>query len=219
LLKEKRGLFCLSDTSDEAIIQVIEKHKPETIQQLVKLLEDRSQLTESEIIERVTQLHRESRIKLEENFLISPAPKSLKVYLKTKSAYWYFIAVILTLASTAAVFGIREGEPESIFRYFFGFIYVLVLPGYCLVRILFLGGQFALRGNTRMDWLMKFSFSTVLSIAIVSMVGLALNYIWVITLNTLVLSLSSLTILLATIGVIREYRKYNELVRGLRNGR
>jgi hypothetical protein len=204
----------LSDSVEEAIIQVIEKYKPETTQQLIKLLKHRLQLTEIEIAERVTQLHRDGRIKLEENFIISPAPKSLKVYLRTKSAYWYFVAVVLTLASAMAVFGIRENAPESFIRYFFGFIYVLVLPGYSLVRVLFPGGQFTLQGNMRIDGLMRFSFSAVFSIAIVSMVGLALNYIWVVTLDTLVLSLSSFTILLATVGVVRENRKYNEVVRG-----
>jgi hypothetical protein len=208
----------LSADVEETIIHVIKEDNPETVQQLITLLKDRLQLTESEITERVAQLQLSGRIELKTHDLSSIGPQSLQVYLRTKAASWYFIMIVLTLASAIAIFGIQDKMPESIIRYALGFVYVLGLPGYSLVRALFPGGSSS-QETVRIDGIMRFSLSVVFSIAIVSMVGLALDYTWAVTLSSLVLSLSSLTILLATVAIVRENRKFNDMVRALRNGR
>jgi uncharacterized membrane protein len=60
--------------------------------------------------------------------------------------------------------------------------------------------------NVRVDDLMRFAFSVVFSIAIVSIVGFALDYTLSVTLETLIFCLSSITIILATAAVVRENR-------------
>jgi uncharacterized membrane protein len=123
-----------------------------------------------------------------------------------KSVSWYFAVVILTLANTIVVFAIQDNSPYSVIRYVLGFISLLGLPGYSLVRILF-PVAFSSKENIRVDDLMRFAFSVVFSIAIVSIVGFALDYTLSVTLESLVFCLSSITIILATTAVVRENRK------------
>jgi hypothetical protein len=203
----------LSPDIDETIIQIMDEHESLTVQQLMNLLKDRLQLTETEIDENLNRLNHEGRIKLEKQPVFSHSIPYSKSYISTASAYWFFLIVALTLGTTIAVFGISEYAPESIIRYALGFIYVLVLPGYSLMRILFPCKRFGSKENMLIDWLTRFSFSVVFSIAIVSMVGLALDYVWAVNLDSLILSLSSLTFFFAIVAFVRENRRYNEAVR------
>jgi uncharacterized membrane protein len=122
-----------------------------------------------------------------------------------KSVNWYFAVVILTLATTIVVFAIQGDSPYSVVRYVLGFICLLGLPGYSLVRLLFPVASSS-NENVRVDDLMRFAFSVVFSIAIVSIVGFALDYTLSVTLETLIFCLSSITIILATAAVVRENR-------------
>jgi uncharacterized membrane protein len=127
-----------------------------------------------------------------------------------KSVNWYFAVVILTLANTIVVFAIQDNSPYSVIRYVLGFISLLGLPGYSLVRILFPVASSS-KENVRVDDLMRFAFSVVFSIAIVSIVGFALDYALSVTLESLVFCLSSITIIFATTAVVRENRKRIEM--------
>jgi len=100
--------------------------------------------------------------------------------------------------------------PENAFpvvyaRYVFGSVFVLFLPGYSLIRALFSGKE--------LDSIERFALSVGLSLALVPMAGLLLNYTpWGIRTTPVTLSLLGLTLVFASAAVIRDYgtsRKMN----------
>ena len=194
---------------EAAVIRVIKESNPKTTQQLILLLKDKLDLTESQITDCIIKLEYDGKIELRRQDMLHAAPRDLQFYLRSKAAYWYYLTLLLTFASTIVIFGIQGNSLAIIIRYVMGFIYVLGLPGYSLVMLLF-PVESAAKGIVKMDLLTRFGFSVVFSIAIVSIVGLALNYTIGVTLDSLVLSLSPLTIFLATAAIYRGNLKFNE---------
>ncbi|NAZ27681.1 MAG: DUF1616 domain-containing protein [Thermogladius sp.] len=83
-------------------------------------------------------------------------------------------------------------------RYFFGSIFVLFLPGYTLVR--------ALYPRRELSPIEELALSIGLSLAVVPLVGLVLNYTpFGIRLTPVLASLSILVALQSLIGLYREY--------------
>ena len=112
------------------------------------------------------------------------------------------------------VFTVPEGlYPMVYLRYFLGSGFILWLPGYSLVKALFPTELPVKTTDKTLESIERAVLSIGLSLALVPMVGLVLNYTpWGITLEPVTLSLAALTASVATIAVIREYqarRKYS----------
>ena len=95
-------------------------------------------------------------------------------------------------------------------------MFVGFLPGYTLMKLLFLvkpiqsasasTKEYTEQTFANIDALERFALSIGLSMALTSIIGLMLNYTpWGIGLATISLSLLSLTMVLATLALIREY--------------
>ena len=137
--------------------------------------------------------------------MVKPVSSDLHTYLM-KSAWDYWATVGLTIASAVIVAGTQDAFPQIYLRYLMGSFFLLVLPGYSLTNSLF-PGKIMKSTDPRMDQVYRAAFSVVLSIAVVSVVGLTLDYTpFGVSLSSLVFSLSLLTIFLATIAVLRRYR-------------
>jgi len=114
------------------------------------------------------------------------------------------------LAATATIvaFVVPENSfPLAYIRYLLGTIFVLWLPGYSFIKALFPveGGNKKSSGN--LDSIERVAISIGLSLALVPMVGLLLNYTpWGIRLTPIVLSLFALTTIFATVAIVREHR-------------
>jgi hypothetical protein len=129
-------------------------------------------------------------------------PSKLDNYLKTNIGRWYWIIIIVLIATTVLVFTIPDTQyPLVYLRYIFGVIFVLLLPGYSFIRALFPKTKTTKSlGQTE-----EIAFTLAASLSLVSMVGLILNYLpWGINLTSITLGLVITTILLATIAIIRE---------------
>jgi len=202
------------DELDKQIIQMVKEKKPENIRQLVDLLHEKFQWSEQEILNRVSYLQEKGKIHLVSQ--PAPPPKSLTKYLRSSYAYWYWITIILTLATTLIVFVVPEDDFPLVYaRYALGIIYILWLPGYAFIKALFpqtLPFARALvhsLGTTEknLDTIERVALSLGMSIALVPIIGLLLNYTpWGIRLTPIVLSLLALTIVFATAAVIREHQ-------------
>jgi uncharacterized membrane protein len=142
----------------------------------------------------------------------SVRPQSKSAVNFMKFSLWYWITVSLTLVSSIVIF-IAPNLPSLVFlRYILASIFVLFLPGHALLRALFPLSAPMSSKRRRMGVAFRFGFSVVLSIAIVSVLGLILDYTyWGINLGTLVLGLSSLTVMFSTIALLRERRNLNQL--------
>ena len=101
------------------------------------------------------------------------------------------VAVTLLLVP-AVVF-----SPSSIPRIILGLPFVLFLPGYALISSLF-------PARSRLSAVERIAYSLALSIAIVALTGLLLNYVWSITLYPM---LGSLTFLILVLSTVAWYRR------------
>jgi len=185
------------DTLTLAIIQLIEDKKPRNFQQLVNLANEKFSIPEQKIIEHVLRLQSQGRISLIEQPTRS---QKLAPYLKTEKASWYWVTVVLIIASVIAVFAIPENAyPIVYLRYVLGIILVLWLPGYSLTRALF--------PEKELDNIERTALSIGMSLALVPIAGLILYYTpWGIETIPVTLSLLALTATFATAAIIREHQ-------------
>jgi hypothetical protein len=195
----------------EIVLQITREKKPETVSQLARLVKETSPASEQEILDKIIQLQNDGRLQLTQQPQLARA-LSLGAYLKTYDAAWYWTALALTLASIAAIFTIpADLQPYVFIRYVLGIIFILWLPGYTFIKALFprpppSKPATSLTGTVQnLDAIERIALSIGLSLALVPITGLLLNYTpWGITLTPTVLSLAALTLASATAAVLRE---------------
>jgi uncharacterized membrane protein len=107
-----------------------------------------------------------------------------------KPISWFGIIVLYTVVTLLFVYFVPSGSPFSIFNYVFGFIFVAVVPGYCLVSLIFQEGK--------LDLIEKSVLSVAFSFSIAGLAGLFLGLSPIgITTTSLTISLSSIVLVLA----------------------
>ena len=192
--------------TDQAIIALIKRENPPTTKQLVTFAHQRLGLPETEIIETVLRLQSEGKIRLAEP--LRPVPLTIAAYVKTEKAAWYWITALTAVATVALVLSIPEDlYPWVYIRHILGAIFVLWLPGYAFIRALFPISTRAARTPEGLDTVERVALSLGMSLALVPLVGLFLNYTpWGIRLTPIVLSLLTLTLVFATTALIRDHR-------------
>jgi hypothetical protein len=193
------------DQLEQTIIQATLESQPQTVQELVNIVKQTAQATDKQIINSIVKLQNQGRLK------VTAPPTSItkaSAYLKTAQASWYWITLALTIATMGVVFTIpADSYPPAYIRQGLGIIFVLWLPGYSLTRILFPKQVLKSTSDKDLDTTERVALSIGLSLALASVVVLLLNYtFWGITITTTVLSLSALTLVFATAGIIREYQ-------------
>ena len=210
--------MALSHNLEEIILQTIRNDKPETIQQLITIVSKKAPRPRKDIMKIILKLQKEEQLALHYPYMTQKTRKR-GLYLKTGESYWYWATVVLTVLSAIAVFGFQAIGVQGLIRFAPGAILVLGLPGYSLTRIVF-PPKFTKTGKTPgADNITFFALSVVLSIVLTSLVGLVLNYTeWGVQLISLVLSLSFLTLSLATVAAFQENRNFN-LVGEVENGK
>ncbi|MFP3238942.1 MAG: DUF1616 domain-containing protein, partial [Caldivirga sp.] len=120
-------------------------------------------------------------------------------FLASVDGVWYWVTLAITLASLAAVMLVKGG-PLMPIRYLLGAVNVLFMPGYSIVEALYPRGD-------ELAPLERLALSIGLSLAVVPLVGLILNYTpWGIRLIPIVVSNTALTIALLTVAALRKAR-------------
>ena len=120
-----------------------------------------------------------------------------------KPTSWFGIIVLYTFLTLLFVYFIPNDSPLSVFTGVFGFIFVAVVPGYCLVSLLFQEGK--------LDLVEKAVLSVALSFSIAGVSGLFLGLSPIgMTTTSLTISLSSIVVVLAFLAFIRK-RKHQQL--------
>ena len=117
-----------------------------------------------------------------------------------KPVNWFGIIVLYTVLTLLFVDFIPEYSPFSVFRMVFGFIFIAVVPGYCLVSLLFQEGK--------LDLVEKAVLSVVLSFSLAGVSGLFLGLSPIrMTTMPLAVSLSIVTLVFAFLAFLRK-RKF-----------
>jgi hypothetical protein len=181
----------------ENILDLVREKKPETVDELVDLLIGQREISRQKALEEVVELENQGRLKLTPK--PKPVPEKLNEYLFTSHAYWFWLILLLSATTTISVFTV-ESPPLVYIRYVLGSVFVLLLPGYSLIKTLF--------PTKEIDNIERTALSIGMSLALVPLVGLLLNYTpWGIRLTPITLSLLALTTLLTATAVTREQTK------------
>ena len=195
-----------SNEIDEHIVALVKKAKPKSVRELVSQVRQRYPISEKEVLARITYLQEQQKVTL-----VAPdigALPNLNNGPYSGASFWYWA----TNAAIAATIFVVLTIPESLYpmvylRYFLGSVFILWLPGYALVKALFPTELPVKTTDKTLDSIERAALSIGLSLALVPMVGLVLNYTpWGITIVSVTLSLAASTASLATIAVVREYQ-------------
>ena len=117
-----------------------------------------------------------------------------------KPTSWFGIIVVYTVLTMLFVYFIPSTSPFSVLNFMFGFIFVAVVPGYCLVSVLFQEGKLYL--------VEKAVLSVALSFSIAGVSGLFLGLSPIgMTTSSLTISLSIIVVVLAFFAFLRK-RKF-----------
>ena len=182
---------------------ILKRSSTETIalQRLVRELSRELTCQPDKVISEIIKLQAQKKILIRE-----PTPyKTLRQYLLSPLSLWFWEPVIVTVLSLALL--ITSAGLGLYFRFVFGGILVLFLPGYSLVGLLY-------SKRVELDYLSRIAVSFVMSLAIAILVGLVLGYTpFGITSIAVGLSLGGLTIALLFLTVLRKHAYYR-LTRG-----
>jgi len=182
---------------NQHIIQIVKNKHPKTVKKLVELVHQEHPLPQQEITEHILDLQNQGKLTFKEHTTFTPS--TLKSYLSSSHSYWYWTTITLALATTTTVFTIPENAYPIIYaRYLLGSIFILFLPGYSLIKALF--------PTKELDNIERTALSIGMSLALVPITGLLLNYTpWGIRTTPVTLSLLALTTVFATAAILREH--------------
>jgi len=188
-----------NQTMDEYILQTAKEKKPETIKQLIKLVQQRFHFSDEEILKHILRLQSRGKITLKEKTV---AVAKFSAYMVSSKAIWYWATLIFTGLTAVLALQIPENAYPMVYtRHVLGSFLVLLLPGYTLIRALFPAKS--------LDIVERIGLSIGMSIALVCLDAFFLNFTpWGITLLSLVLSLSLVIVIFATIAVLHERQVY-----------
>ena len=189
----------------QRILQLIAKENPESVEQLAKLAKERLSLKDEEALRHILQLIDQGKIKLKEP--LKPTPQSLVTYILSSKAYWFWATTILTIVTATVVFIVPEDAyPIVYLKYVLVSMFILWLPGYTFIKALFPTKVPIPTSSTEFDNIERIALSIGMSIVLVPIVGLLLNYTpFGIRLVPVTLSLSALALTFAIAAIIREH--------------
>ena len=194
-----------SETSQihKVILETVRVEKPETTEQLIKLVQEKTTLSKEKITRLIIELEKQNEI----YFTKKQTPLPTSHILSFKSA-WYWVTIALAIATAITVFTIPEDAYPIVYaRSALGIIFVLFLPGYAFIKALFPTSVPIKTSSENLDTIERIALSLGMSIALVPIIGLILNYTpWGIRLTPITLSLLALTVVSATAAVLREHQ-------------
>ncbi len=121
-------------------------------------------------------------------------------YLLSPTSFWFWELLVATISSISLIFA--SSSLSLYLRYIFGSLLVLFLPGYALVGFIYYK-------RDDLDYFTRTTVSFAMSLAITTLVGLALNFSpFGITLYPVALSLAVVTIGLLLLTALRKYSYY-----------
>ena len=172
----------------------VSRGKCTTVNQLVEAVSRETGLPKSRVAYEVYLMWKRGELSIEHE-----PPENAVMFLASVDGVWYWITLAITLASLIAVMLIKGG-PLIPIRYLLGAVSVLFMPGYSMVEALYPRGD-------EMAPLERLALSIGLSLAVVPLIGLMLNYTpWGIKLIPVVASNTALTIALLTAAALRKMR-------------
>jgi hypothetical protein len=181
----------------DALKETVKTRHPKTVAELAQLMKAGAAVDEDIFVYELKALVREGTIELGGP---SYQLRSLADYLFTITlSGWFWATVALAVVGVLSVLFVPDIFPISVIRWLFGSVFVLFLPGNTLIHVLF-------PKKENLDRLEHFLLSVGLSLAVVPLVGLVLNYLpWGISFVPVTVSLTIFVVIFALLGVARKY--------------
>lgn len=131
--------------------------------------------------------------------VVDPSPPASTIgYLGSVYSLWFWGTIGALAVTVASIYVLPPHVPFVYVRYVFGALAVLFLPGYALIEALY-------PKREDLDDLERLALSIGLSLALIPLVGLLLNYTpWGIRLDPIIASLATLDVVLAVAAAIRK---------------
>jgi hypothetical protein len=186
----------LSDP-EASVLSLARTMKEPTLAQLVDALMQRNNLKFKDANRAVYVLWKEGKLELSEP---KPLSSVFSYALNIRSA-WFWTVTALVAATVPVIFLVSD-PPLVYLRYILGAFFVLYLPGSMLIEALYSKAQ-------DLEGLERVALSIGLSLAVVPLIGLVLNYTpWGIRLEPITASLVLFTEIMALVSLVRKFRYY-----------
>jgi len=192
------------------ILSVLVHEKPNTVRELVDgvLIRVEADVSAPDVVRLVQEMKEEGKITLSE------PPRSFATFrasLADRNANLPFWLVLLAIALTwVSIYAIPSEFPWVIPRWVLGTLFVIFLPGYAFVEALFVN---PISKKRELDEIERFALSIGMSLALVPLVGLLLNYTpWGIRLEPIIISLSMLTLICIIVAAYRKFAHHSAAV-------
>jgi uncharacterized membrane protein len=118
---------------------------------------------------------------------------------------WFGIIIAFTLITLIFVYFIPVDSPLVWVRFFFGFVFVAFLPGYCLINLMFVK-------QNRLELVEELILSVALSFGLAGVSGLFLGLSPVgINFTSIIISLTVIVVVLASLAFFRKNKILREL--------
>lgn len=179
---------------EKEILKILEKEKKLVIDELFNKIKGYSS---SQIIKAIRKLEEENKVELIERI---PVYYSFKNYvLNLNYSLWFYLVLAGIILTYFAIFLIPYIYPFFFIRWITGSFFILFFLGFSLVQALF-------PKRSELETIERFTLSIGLSIAIIPLIGLLLNYsIWKIKLEPVLFSITIFTLIFAVLALYRKY--------------
>jgi len=196
--KQPHLVLSTAKSLDDQALDYLRKNGTTTVPVLLDALQAKNpSLSDTEVTDLVWRLVERNQVEAED---VPPYVRSLREYLGLwERNVWFYASVAASLMTVLAIYTLSAELPLVAVRWVLGSVFVLFLPGYVTVEALFPKGR-------DLDGIERFALSVGLSLALVPLVGLVLNYTpWGIRLTPTVISLTILTVGLALVALGRRF--------------
>ena len=179
----------------KALLDAVKKTPSPYVEALVKEEAESLGVARHVVARHLYQLWRDGELKL-----VNPQPpSSLAQYAGSVYSLWFWALTLFMILIGSAIYLLPQIPPYVYFRYVVGSLFVLYLPGFALIEALY-------PKREDLEPLERLALSIGLSLALVPLVGLVLNYTpWGIRLDPIFVALAFLTIALGTVAVARKF--------------
>jgi hypothetical protein len=184
---------------DDQALDYLRKNGTTAVPALLDALRAKnSSLTDTDVTDLVCRLADRGQVDVED---VPPQVRSLREYLGLwERNVWFYTSLAASLITVLVIYTVPSQFPLVVLRWILGSVFVLFIPGYVTVEALF-------PRSRQLNGVERFALSVGVSLVLVMLVGLLLNYTpWGIRLTPAVASLTICTVSLSLVAVGRHFQ-------------
>lgn len=167
------------------------------MQELAQIVTAESALCDEDVVQIVKDMAREGSLVLQEP--MHKAESLWDYFLTPTLSLWFWTALGVTALAVSIVSFIPDSSSVVVIRWLLGSIFLLFLPGYALLQLLF-------PKASEIRSLERFVLGIGLSLALVPLIGLVLSYTpWGLQFIPVTISMTAFTIASLTAAATRKY--------------